>query len=211
MSSLDCFKEVIDPKGSLTNKNRYIVASQDEDVRRYCRAVKGVPLVYVKRSVMVMEPMAESSLGVQAGLENEKMRTGIKKARADVHNTKRKRDDDPGESSNMKMDLAEKMGDASVAKKRKIRGPKGPNPLSVKKSKVARSPNTEDRPGAGPENEDPVPKPVSSSNKHSEGSSVAGRQQEEPLEVTSRRKRRRKHKPGGLGDSRIDVQPTVDI
>ena len=155
-----------------------------------------------------MEPMAESSLGVQASLENEKMRTGIRKFKADVHNTKRKRDDDAGESSNMEMGLAEKAGDASVAKKRKVRGPKGPNPLSVKKSKIGQSRNIEDRSGAGPENEGLVLKPVSSSNKHAKGNLVASGRQKEPLEVASRRKRRRKHKPGGWGGSEIDGEPT---
>jgi U3 small nucleolar RNA-associated protein 23 len=37
-----------------------VVASQDDEVRRHMRAIPGVPLVYVRRSVMVMEPMAES-------------------------------------------------------------------------------------------------------------------------------------------------------
>ena len=69
LSTLECFNSVIDPKNSHTNKNRYVIASQDEDVRRYCRGIKGVPLVFVKRSVMVMEPMAADSLNVREGMK----------------------------------------------------------------------------------------------------------------------------------------------
>ena len=69
LSTLECFNSVIDPKSSHTNKNRYVVASQDEDVRRYCRSVKGVPLVFVKRSVMVMEPMAACSINAREGMK----------------------------------------------------------------------------------------------------------------------------------------------
>ena len=69
LSTLECLSSVIDPKGSGTNKNRYVVASQEEEVRRRCRDLKGIPLVYVKRSVMVMEPMSEGSLWVKESAE----------------------------------------------------------------------------------------------------------------------------------------------
>ena len=137
LSTLECFSSVIDPKNSRTNKNRYVVASQDEDVRRYCREVKGVPLVFVKRSVMVMEPMAASSVNARAGLEREKFRSGLKTRGIG----KRKRDEDDnnvptaGEEQGMRS-ITET--DGRAGKKKRTKGPKGPNPLSVKKPKKVR-------------------------------------------------------------------------
>ncbi|KAL9598922.1 MAG: hypothetical protein Q9219_004188 [cf. Caloplaca sp. 3 TL-2023] len=141
LSTLDCLSNVIDPKKSATNRNRYCVASQEEEVRRFCRSVKGVPLIYVKRSVMILEPMAESTVGVKEGIEREKFRTGL---RARVG--KRKRDSEEGrgaENENENEDQTEgiiadgegRAGEEKATKSKKTRGPKGPNPLSVKKSK----------------------------------------------------------------------------
>jgi len=137
LSTLECFSSVIDPKMSLANKNRYVVASQAEEVRRYCRGVKGVPLVYVKRSVMVMEPMAEGSVDVREGIEKSKFRSGLR-GRGTGLLAKRKRE----ENDNSHVDPAESKeassiadGDEKAVKKRKARGPKGPNPLSVLKAK----------------------------------------------------------------------------
>ena len=136
LPTLECFSSVIDPKNSRTNKNRYVVASQDEDVRRYCREIKGVPLVYVKRSVMVMEPMATGSVNAREGLEREKFRSGLKTRGIG----KRKRDEDDnvptaGEEQGMKSISGI---DGRAGKKTRTKGPKGPNPLSVKKPKKVR-------------------------------------------------------------------------
>ncbi len=138
LSTLECFKSVIDPKDSLTNKNRYAVASQDEDVRRYCRGVKGVPLVYVKRSVMVMEPMAVGSVHAREGMEREKFRSGLK-TRGTGLVGKRKRDEDDSNAVVGEGQEARSIteGDDRAGKQKKAKGPKGPNPLSVKKPKKA--------------------------------------------------------------------------
>ena len=47
------------------NKYNYVVASQDEEVRTKLRGIPGVPLLYVKRSIMILEPMAEASADVR--------------------------------------------------------------------------------------------------------------------------------------------------
>lgn len=136
LSTLECFNSVIDPKNSQTNKNRYVIASQDEDVRRYCRGVKGVPLVFVKRSVMVMEPMAAGSVNVREGMEREKFRSGLKTRGTGVVG-KRKRSEDDGGPIAGEDDGSKSIteGDERVGKKKRMKGPKGPNPLSVKKPK----------------------------------------------------------------------------
>jgi len=150
LSTLDCVSSVLDPKSSHTNKHRYVVASQDDEVRRHMRAIPGVPLVYVRRSVMVMEPMAESSEGVREGLERSKFRSGLKSKRQNTGTLKRKRDADeesgggdgnPAGSTRAAMNgvvNGEAEMDRAVKKKR-TRGPKGPNPLSIKKPKTRES------------------------------------------------------------------------
>lgn len=139
LSTLECLCDVIDPKKSLINKNRYIVASQVLDVRRYCRGVKGTPLVYVKRSVMVMEPMAESSVGVREGVEKAKFRSGLR-GRGAAITAKRKRED--GESDDGKEAKSATGGGERAIKKKKTKGPKGPNPLSVQKPKQLKHSST---------------------------------------------------------------------
>lgn len=138
LSTLECFNSVIDLKKSLINKNRYVVASQDEDVRGYCRGIKGVPLVFVKRSVMVMEPMAANSVNAREGMEREKFRSGLR-TRGTGLIGKRKRDENDGDAVAEEGQEAKSIteSDERAGKKKKRKGPKGPNPLSVKKPKKA--------------------------------------------------------------------------
>ncbi|KAM0709093.1 hypothetical protein Q7P35_003129 [Cladosporium inversicolor] len=135
LSELECIKSVLDPKGSGTNKHRYVVATQDREVRAAMREVAGVPLVYINRSVMVMEPMAGRSAEVREAEEKSKVRAGLKSRRgAEVSGEKRKATEDE--------DGDEEMKDAETStapKRKKPKGPSGPNPLSMKKSKKEKS------------------------------------------------------------------------
>ncbi|KAJ5305987.1 hypothetical protein PENANT_c015G07701 [Penicillium antarcticum] len=90
-------------------------------LRSQARSIPGVPIIYVKRSVMVLEPMSNPSELVRDGVERGKFRAGLD---ADPMLGKRKRDGEEGE------------GEESAEPKKK-RGPKvkGPNPLSMKKPK----------------------------------------------------------------------------
>ena len=165
LSPLACHQSVIDPKESGTNKHRYILAAQDQELRAWAREIRGVPIVYVKRSVMVMESMAEASIDVREGLEKGKLRAGVTK-----NTGKRKiealegKTHDAGDSS-------------STNKKKQVRGPKGPNPLSVKKKRP--------RPDA--------PAPGTSTDSH-----IADTPQQEP----ARKRRRRRHHGG---DSNVSL------
>ncbi|KAL8687246.1 MAG: hypothetical protein Q9224_005208 [Gallowayella concinna] len=194
LSSLECLSSVIDPKKSATNRNRYVVASQVDEVRRFCRGVKGVPLIYVKRSVMILEPMADSTVGVREGLEREKFRTGL---RAKPGKRKRGQDDeqaaDEVEHEKREADEGEdKENGEKPAKKRKARGPKGPNPLSVKKTKKDK---------AMPEEDEKV---VLADGEPGDRSEVETMVIERPVNGTEapsgKRKRKRKHKAGGLDE-----------
>lgn len=203
LSTLECLFSVVDSKGSRTNKNRYVVASQEDDVRRKLREIPGVPLVYVKRSVMVMEPMAEGSVGVREGVERGKFRAGLKGR--NLSGVKRKREAEnevntgraagsPDASPPEGEDDAER-----AVKKRKAKGPKGPNPLSVKKSKKGKS-----QPEALSHNESGIKEtdmgevdtrrlPVGDSNIIEASADGTGT-------TPARKKRKRKHKPGLISE-----------
>ncbi|KAL4944029.1 hypothetical protein BDV06DRAFT_210597 [Aspergillus oleicola] len=79
-----------------------------QGLRRAARSIPGVPIVYVKRSVMILEPMSSPSEGIREGVEQDKFRTGLNTPEARGENKE---------------------------KKREVKKPKGPNPLSVKKPK----------------------------------------------------------------------------
>ena len=139
LSTLSCLSSVIDPKNSGSNKAHVVVASQEEEVRRWCRGIRGVPLVYVKRSVMIMEPMAESSVSVREAIERGKFRTGLR-GREFGGGAKRKREkeEEGSDAVGNKARTTEgaDLGEERALKKKKMRGLKGPNPLSVKKPKI---------------------------------------------------------------------------
>ncbi|KAL9088772.1 MAG: hypothetical protein Q9165_006081 [Trypethelium subeluteriae] len=140
LSTMDCFLDCIDPKirekddGIGTNRHKYVVATQDGEARRRLREIPGVPLLYVKRSVLIMEPMSQGSIDVQEREERKKFRAGLKGGRE----LKRKRDvgNDNGDTA------GDGTADASQTieppRKKKSKGPKGPNPLSVLKPKKTR-------------------------------------------------------------------------
>lgn len=111
---------------------------------------------------MVMEPMAEGSAGVREGVEREKFRSGIRGRVAGLG--KRKRGDEEGsdveggKGDGQSRDDTAVGGEEKAAKKKRVKGPKGPNPLSVKKAKKVvepkRSTDGEGRRATIPENKD---------------------------------------------------------
>ena len=92
-------------------------------LRSSARDIPGVPIVYVKRSVMVLEPMSRPSEGVRDGYEQGKFRVGLD---ADSALGKRKRGDNAD---------ADGGAEKKDSKKKKSVKAKGPNPLSMKKPK----------------------------------------------------------------------------
>lgn len=137
LSALECIQSVVDPKGSGTNKHRYVVASQDREIREAMRQIAGVPLIYINRSVMILEPLAAKTEKVREAEEIGKRKAGLRGRPPLAVAEKRKREDDQDDA-----------GEAAV-KRKKIKGPKGPNPLSMKKAKKATNPEkVEDGEGA---------------------------------------------------------------
>ncbi|KAF7535704.1 hypothetical protein G7Z17_g13167 [Cylindrodendrum hubeiense] len=139
LSTEECMKSVVDPKGTNQNKHRYVVASQSQEVRRMLRGIKGVPLIYIKRSVMILEPMADESVQVRAREERGKFRAEL---RGSLGKRKRDEDSEDDEKDGGEKGKKEKKGADGKAtqgddktKKKKGYGRKEPNPLSVQKNK----------------------------------------------------------------------------
>jgi len=93
-----------------TNKHRYVIATQSNPLRVRLRAIPGVPIVHVNRSVMVLEPASDTTLQSKQRAEQNAL----------------------GPSISEKAMLSAAAPQAEPRIKRK-KGPKGPNPLSVKK------------------------------------------------------------------------------
>ncbi|KIW13678.1 hypothetical protein PV08_08869 [Exophiala spinifera] len=124
------------------NKQHYILATADVDdkdrrrkgfidVRERARMIPGVPIVYVKRSVMILEELSGTSEGVKRRGEKEKFAEGLV-------GLDRKRKRGGGEDSEDELDeLAQQLENESAGvKSRGAKRAKGPNPLSVKKKKT---------------------------------------------------------------------------
>lgn len=108
----DCLKSVVGD----TNKHRYAIASQSQPLRSKLRSIPAVPLVHINRSVMVLEPPSDTTLASKHKTEEEAL-----------HPT----------ASDIAL-----VGPSSDPTPKKRKGPKGPNPLSVKKKKIEILPTT---------------------------------------------------------------------
>ncbi|KAI5948774.1 hypothetical protein KGF57_005172 [Candida theae] len=124
----ECIKSIVDIKGE--NKHRYVVATQNLDLRRKLRQVPGVPLIYMNRSVMVMEPLSDASAKYSEEWETKKLTGGLNDLQAGkvVENEEGGDDGDNGGVNGE---------DGAPPARKKRKGPKGPNPLSIKKKKKA--------------------------------------------------------------------------
>lgn len=110
-----------------TNKHRYVVATQVKDLRYWLRKVPGVPILLLDRSVMVLEAASEATLRAKKLVSGRRKK--IRMAGLNVWQVEEKSMSGPGAS-------AEK----EEVPKKKIRGPKQPNPLSMKKKKPRQEP-----------------------------------------------------------------------
>ncbi|ODQ66007.1 hypothetical protein NADFUDRAFT_51277 [Nadsonia fulvescens var. elongata DSM 6958] len=99
--------------GPLSNKHHLFVATQSSTLRQRLRNVPATPLIYVSRSVMLMEPLSDVTTRVRVLAEEKKLTGGLN----DPNAGKRVRDTE----------------DDKEAEKKKKRKVKGVNPLSVKK------------------------------------------------------------------------------
>lgn len=124
----ECIQSIVDIDGE--NKHRYIVATQSMPLRRHLRHVPGVPLVFMNRSVMIMEPTSVATKRAAEKSEKSKLKGGLNDAKVGY----------------IEKGLEESTPASGQTKKRK--GPSGPNPLSVKKKKVVAKPVEDPKPKA---------------------------------------------------------------
>ncbi|RPA87174.1 hypothetical protein BJ508DRAFT_410718 [Ascobolus immersus RN42] len=130
LSELECFESVVIKDNQ--NKHRLCLAVQDVDIRRRFREIPGVPMFYTKRSVLIMEHESEQTEEARRVRHLEKMYEGLVRKPA-VLKRKRKRREEQAQEGGEPMDVDVEEGPEK--KKKKKRGPKEPNPLSVKKPK----------------------------------------------------------------------------
>ncbi|KAG7099394.1 hypothetical protein E1B28_001247 [Marasmius oreades] len=103
----DCLTSVVGD----SNKHRYVIATQSQPLRSNLRAIPAVPLVHLNRSVMVLEPPSDATIAAKQEVEEKALH-----------------------ASHPVPDTAARPSEPPPKKKT---GPKGPNPLSVKKKKKA--------------------------------------------------------------------------
>ncbi|KAK3394595.1 Fcf1-domain-containing protein [Podospora didyma] len=183
----ECMMSVVDPKGNGQNKFRYIVATQDEELRGKLRSVVPTPLMYIRRSVMILEPMSHDSAKVREREEHVKFSEGIIRRPTA---TKRKREGEDSDAENGSDDEGSQAGDAAKGdpKPKKKSYVKGPNPLAVKKAKKMQ----DEKMAGGEKTRKPAPAPVPAP------------EAEPPAETKAKRKRRKKTKaPEDGPDSQV--------
>ncbi|KAL4243483.1 PIN domain-like protein [Abortiporus biennis] len=117
----DCLSDVVGE----TNKHRYVIATQSTSLRQKLRATPAVPIVHINRSVMILEPPSDITLQAK---EREEQKLLLPSA---------------SETSRLQTTPVQ-----TEPPKKKKKGPKGPNPLSVKKKKPATAQNNEVSSGA---------------------------------------------------------------
>lgn len=147
IGEVDCLIDLLagQPKGNemVKNKQHFVLATADVDererrkrdwvdVREAARNIPGVPIVYVKRSVMVLEELSRASERARGGEERGKLKGGILGV-GDAGGRKRKRGDETGPAEEGGEDEDD---GAAETQRRVVRRPKGPNPLSVRKKKA---------------------------------------------------------------------------
>ncbi|CAH1757093.1 4820_t:CDS:2 [Entrophospora sp. SA101] len=115
VSSAECLASIIEKD----NPHNYCVATQNDSLRELFRNVPGVPLLYIKRSVLIIEPASRITLEKSKQIEMEKTKPSneeisfLTNANSDILLLKKST-----------------MDGSEEKKKNKRKGPKQPNPLS---------------------------------------------------------------------------------
>ncbi|PVU89598.1 hypothetical protein BB561_005270 [Smittium simulii] len=114
---IQCIEEIIGTE----NINNYCVAVQDQTLRSKLRKIHGIPLFHINRSTLILEPISTSTKDKVKSIEQNKL--SISKDEIQRLNSVSMKNE-PAEQKNLIF--------------KKFKKPKGPNPLSVKKSKSAK-------------------------------------------------------------------------
>nr|CCA21595.1 rRNAprocessing protein putative [Albugo laibachii Nc14] len=114
--SVDMTKEILAIIGEC-NAGKYIVATQEVELRKQLRQIPGVPLIYLNRSVLVFEDISRATVAIVRQKEQSKLAKldEAEKQTLEVVDEERSRLEDVSNCQRIK------------------RKPKQPNPLSCKK------------------------------------------------------------------------------
>lgn len=153
-------------------------------LRSAARAVPGVPIIYVKRSVMVLEPFSTPSEKVRLGVEKSKFKIGMEAALDVVSGLKRKRED-------------EEEGPSATSKDRHAKKAKAPNPLSMKKPKRREKPKPEEQGKRKDKKQD--------QEQESRDDGAEDKTADAEGEQSVKKKRKRKHKSAKSGTGAVEV------
>jgi len=107
----ECLTSII----GTNNKHRYVVATQSHPLRVELRSIPAAPIIHINRSVMVLEPPSDTTLEAKRANEERTLHATLPELKSASTST-------------------------STQPPRKKKGPKGPNPLSVKKKKPKEHP-----------------------------------------------------------------------
>ncbi|GAA5847217.1 hypothetical protein JCM5353_007797 [Sporobolomyces roseus] len=111
------------------NKNRYVIATQSLELRKELRKVAGTPIVYIARSVVLLETPSDQTLAKKSAMENSKLHAPAAELALLSGRPL------PSPTSDNEEEESKPIESEPPTKKKKVRGPKGPNPLSVPKKK----------------------------------------------------------------------------
>ncbi|KAI0969937.1 Fcf1-domain-containing protein [Xylaria arbuscula] len=189
----DCIHSVIDPSKTGINKHRYVCAINDDEIRSSLRnGIQVVPLLYIRRSVLIMEPASSTTVKARSRDEKAKFTAELKSLGGKRKRPQIDTDDDD--------DDTKEGADSNKPEKKKPYGRKEPNPLSMKKKKEHKPLRT-----------GKALAETGKSAKSDEAELDSGAQEEEAAGESSGRKRRRKHKSktaaaDGAGGGNDDIQ-----
>ncbi|KAK4705556.1 U3 small nucleolar RNA-associated protein 23, partial [Phenoliferia sp. Uapishka_3] len=141
------------------NKNRYVMATQSLPLRQALRNVPGLPIIYLARSVVLLEAPSTKTLNKKKEMENEKLHVPAAElaflTKTSAPSTNSSALIDAGlpfaststlPSTETPVAELEKDSKEGAPRKRKRKGPPGPNPLSIKKKKKEDGERGEKRP-----------------------------------------------------------------
>ncbi|GEM10524.1 rRNA processing protein [Rhodotorula toruloides] len=119
------------------NKNRYVFATQSLPLRESLRAIPGSPIIYIARSVMLLESPSNQTLAKKRRMEESKLHVSAEELAVITGKPLSSADPVASKSAAPADDTAPVSEVAAEPpKKKKRKGPSGPNPLSVKKKKA---------------------------------------------------------------------------
>lgn len=144
-SALECLEAMV----GADNPEHFFVATQDTGLRRKFRQVPGVPLVFVQKNSLLLEPPSEYQHQIARMSETERMHMNEKEYMAlETHKAKKIASNEDGTNGHeISGDELSKETESHNSKRRQVlavkdrprfkrKKAKGPNPLSCKKKKT---------------------------------------------------------------------------